>query len=125
MPGKVSWGKPSSAATATVVSPSLGVSPVQSSDANARAGNRGDEHEFAFPAEEQVRAVQRAIDRRLPERAHPITAPLLKSVFKRSAANTMSEMTRTSMMRRRTNSLISPPKTRMAPVTTMPRSEMA
>ena len=97
----------------------------QARDANARAGDRGDEHEFALTAQEQVWAVQRAIDRRLPERAHPITAPLLKSVFKRSAANTMSEMTRTSMMMRRTNSLISPPKTRMAPVTTMPRSEMA
>ncbi len=45
-----------------------GANKCEARDPDSGAQNGGDEHELAFPAEEQVRAVQRAVDRRLSKR---------------------------------------------------------
>src|SRR5262249_59926488 len=69
-----------------------------------------------------VRPVQGALEGKAAQAQ--TTAPVANSVERMFAANTSSEITSTTMMMRRMNSLISPPNNRAAPVATRPSSEM-
>ena len=89
------------------------------------AGDGGRQHRLALAAEKKVLPVERAIERRAAQPAHQSTAPLVKSVVKMVLAWTRRATTSTIMITRRANSLISPPKISMAPVTTMPIKEIA
>ncbi len=89
------------------------------------AGDGGRQHRLALAAEKKVLPVERAIERRAAQPAHQSTAPVVKSVVKMVLAWTRRATTSTIMITRRANSLISPPKISMAPVTTMPIKEIA
>ena len=98
---------------------------VEARNWQARANDSRDHDRFAFTAEEEVWPVKSPMDRGAPQLAHQTTAPVLKSVLRMFVADTRSAMTSTSIMMRRANSLISPPKISMAPVMTTPISETA
>ena len=97
---------------------------VERGDSDAAADNRRDQHQLALAAEKQIGAMQCAMQRGVTQR-HQITAAALNSVDRMLVEKMISEITSTSMMIRRTKSLISPPNTSVAPATTTPISEIA
>ena len=93
---------------------------VEGGDRHPGADDGGDQDQLALAAHEQVGPVQGAVQRGAAQLAHAITAPAENSELRMLLANMISDTTSTSMITRRTNSLISPPNTRDAPATTMP-----
>src|SRR5262245_27588289 len=88
---------------------------VQRGDGDTTADDGGHQNQLALAAEEQIGAVQSAMQRAVSKSAHWMIAPALNSVDKMLVEKMISEITSTSMMIRRTKSLISPPNTSVAP----------